>query len=113
MYQIIIALGIKLFAYLSKLKILFFPDRAVAAGGMERTLAVWVVSAIGITNTIGRIVCGAVTNLPGVNALFINNIALTMGGIATIFSGLSLSLGYQFTYAIIFGISIGKNNSLY
>ena len=68
----------------------------------------WVVSSIGITNTIGRIVCGAITSLPGVNALMINNIALTIGGIATIFSGFSLSLGFQFTYAIIFGIAIGK-----
>jgi len=49
-----------------------------------------------------------VFSLPGLDALFINNAALTIGGIATIISGLSLSFGYQIFYASVFGLAIGK-----
>jgi len=66
------------------------------------------VSVIGIGNTIGRIVCGLASSLPGVNALVVNNIFISVGGLVTIFSGLSLSEGYQFFYAASFGLSICK-----
>jgi len=85
-----------------------FADRAVQ-GQMEQSTAVWLVSAIGIANTIGRVVCGMVTSMPSVNALLINNVSLTLGGLGTMLSGLSLSAGYQFTYSCVFGIAAGKN----
>lgn len=71
-------------------------------------MSIWLVSTIGITNTIGRVVCGMVSSLPGVDALFINNMALTVGGIATIVSGVSLSFGYQIFYSSVFGLAMGK-----
>lgn len=84
----------------------FMVDRATA-GGMDIKTAALTVSAIGILNTVARIVCGAVSSL-NVNPLYINNICITLGGIFTIFSGLSLSAEYQFTYAAVFGVAIGK-----
>jgi hypothetical protein len=75
---------------------------------MDPSMPVWLVPTIGITNTIGRVVCGMVSSLPGVDALFINNMALTIGGIATILSGVSLSFGYQMCYASVFGLAMGK-----
>jgi hypothetical protein len=75
---------------------------------MEPAMAIWLVSTIGITNTIGRVACGVVSSLPGVDALFINNIALTIGGVSTILSGVSLSFGYQIFYSCVFGLSMGK-----
>ena len=75
---------------------------------MDSSMSMWLVSTIGITNTIGRIACGMVSSLPGVDALFINNAALTVGGIATIISGWSLSFGYQIFYTSVFGLAIGK-----
>jgi hypothetical protein len=71
-------------------------------------MSIWLVSTIGITNTIGRVACGVVSSLPGVDALFINNMALTIGGIATILSGVSLSFGYQIFYSSVFGLAMGK-----
>lgn len=68
----------------------------------------FLVSVIGIGNTIGRIVCGLASSLPGVNALVVNNVFISVGGLVTIFSGLSLTEGYQFFYAASFGISICK-----
>lgn len=82
-------------------------DRAQLAG-IEASTARFLVSVIGIGNTIGRVVCGLASSLPGVNALVVNNIFISAAGLFTIFSGLSLSKGYQFFYAAGFGISICK-----
>lgn len=68
----------------------------------------FLVSVIGIGNTIGRVVCGVASSLPGVNALVVNNIFISTGGLLTILSGLSLTQGFQFFYAASFGISICK-----
>lgn len=75
--------------------------------GMDKQTAVFVLSSIGICNTVARIVCGIISSIKGVNSLHVNNIAITLGGIATIFSGYSMSEGFQFTYAAFFGIAIG------
>ena len=78
--------------------------------GIDPLQSVWLVSTIGITNTIGRIVCGMISSLPGVDALYVNNAALTIGGIATIIIGLPdfSDFEYQIVYASVFGLAIGK-----
>lgn len=86
---------------------LFSLDRAIK-GGMDPSVANWLLSTIGFTNTLGRIICGIISSLPGIDALTINNVALTLGGIATILSGLSMGTNYQFAYAAIFGLAICK-----
>lgn len=84
-----------------------FADRAIKAN-FDASTAMFLVSVIGIGNTIGRIVCGVASSLPGVNALVVNNVFISVGGLLTIFSGLSLTQGYQFFYAAGFGLSICK-----
>lgn len=86
---------------------MFIADRATE-GGMDKGNALMIVSAIGISNTIARIVCGVLSSFKGINALHINNVAITIGGLATIFSGYALTEAFQFTYAGIFGIAIGE-----
>ncbi|KAF5273450.1 hypothetical protein FQA39_LY07467 [Lamprigera yunnana] len=83
----------------------YLKDRAVL-NGIESSQAVWLISTIGITNTIGRVVSGMFTSLPQVNVLLVNNIALTIGGISTILSGVSMSSEYQFAYTVVFGLSM-------
>ncbi|KDR16896.1 hypothetical protein L798_08639, partial [Zootermopsis nevadensis] len=90
---------------------MYLTDRAELSG-MEPTMAIWLVSTIGITNTIGRVACGLVSSLPGVDALLINNVALTVGGVATILSGVSLSFGYQIFYSSVFGLAMACFASL-
>lgn len=87
--------------------IIYVTKRAMSEG-MPENQALWLVSVIGIANTVGRVLCGVLSSIEGVNALWINNFAITIGGLATMFSGLSYAAGYQFTYCIIFGLSIGK-----
>uniref|UniRef100_A0A1B0GL20 Major facilitator superfamily (MFS) profile domain-containing protein n=2 Tax=Lutzomyia longipalpis TaxID=7200 RepID=A0A1B0GL20_LUTLO len=90
---------------------MYLVARAVARG-MEKQTAVFVLSSIGIANTIARIGCGLISSIKGVNSLHVNNIAITLGGVATIFSGYSMSEAFQFTYAVFFGIAIACFSAL-
>ncbi|XP_026749154.1 monocarboxylate transporter 2 [Galleria mellonella] len=72
----------------------------------------WLVSAIGVANIIGRVLCGLVSSMPKVSPLWLNNIALSAGGIATIVSGLCYHDAYQFGYCIIFGLAVACFASL-
>nr|CAI5834276.1 unnamed protein product [Callosobruchus analis] len=93
-------------------RLLKSPSFIILAIGMEKAMAVWLVSSIGIANTVGRVLCGVLSSIPGVNALFVTNVALTIGGIATMFSGFSMSEGYQFFYTVVFGLTISCFASL-
>lgn len=86
---------------------MYITDRAVI-NGMSPDRAVWLISTIGIANTVGRVLSGILSSLPGVNVLLVNNTALTIGGISTILSGMSASDNFQFSYAVTFGMAIGK-----
>ncbi|XP_014479782.1 PREDICTED: monocarboxylate transporter 7-like, partial [Dinoponera quadriceps] len=90
---------------------MYVPDRAIKAN-IDASTAMFLVSVIGIGNTVGRIVCGLASSLPGVNALVVNNVFISVGGLLTIFSGFSLTEGYQFFYAAGFGLSISVFASL-
>lgn len=83
--------------------------RRAVDGGMDPNVAALTLSAIGISNTVARIACGMLSSVKGMNPLYINNVFITLGGVATIFSGYSMSQGYQFTYAAIFGLAIGMD----
>ena len=62
----------------------------------------------GIANTIGRVMCGWVSDRPWADALLINNIALMIGGAATIASPFCVNYGMFATYAAVFGLGIGE-----
>lgn len=86
---------------------MYMKDRA-EMGGIHESTAVFLVSVTGIANTVGRVLCGILSSLPGMDTLLINNIAITIAGLATLVSGIWLTEAYQYTYAIIFGLCIGK-----
>ena len=52
--------------------------------------------------------CGWVSDRPWADALLLNNIALMIGGAATIASPFCINYGMFATYAAIFGLGIGK-----
>lgn len=85
----------------------FFYLAPRAASQMDASVASFIISAIGISNTVARILCGLLSSF-NIDALYLNNVAITIGGIATILSGWSLAQVYQFSYAAIFGVAIGK-----
>lgn len=76
--------------------------------GLDEFSAGWLVSAIGIANTVGRIMCGLVSSVPKISPLWVNNIAVSAGGIATMMSGLSYDVYFQYGYCCIFGLACGE-----
>lgn len=74
----------------------------------EKNQAAFLISAIGISNTIARILCGYLSSLESVDANLLSNIAITLGGLATAFSSISITPFIQYSYALIFGLAIGK-----
>ncbi|CAG2163567.1 unnamed protein product [Oppiella nova] len=85
---------------------MYIADRAKLLGYTPEKSA-FLLSMIGITNTIGRVFCGWVSDRPQVNALLINNVALTIGGSATILSPIVCNTYLTLIiYSAIFGFSI-------
>jgi MFS family permease len=83
---------------------MYISDRAKKAG-IDADTAAFFVSSIGISNTIARIVFGWLSSFDGVNALHLNNIFITIGGLATMFSGLFMGVTSQYIYTAIFGLA--------
>ncbi|CAM1312339.1 Mct1 (predicted) [Pycnogonum litorale] len=81
-------------------------DRAIHHGINEDN-ASFLLSMIGISNMIGRIVVGYVSDKPCVNRLYLYNCMLTVCGISTIFSFICTDYISMGIYASIFGITAG------
>merc|ERR1712128_263810 len=60
---------------------MFIPSLATSRG-VSQVDASFLLSIVGICNTIGRIISGFLTDLPGVNALVVTTIALGAGAVA-------------------------------
>ncbi|CAG9133598.1 unnamed protein product [Plutella xylostella] len=79
---------------------------------IETGTSMMLVSCIGIANIVGRIACGLVSSVPKISPLWLNNIALTAGGIATMLSGKCFHVVFQFAYCCVFGLAIACFASL-
>lgn len=80
--------------------------------GVSKTDAAFLFSVIGIANTGGRVFSGWVSDRPKVDALFITNVALTIGGMATALVPLLHRYELLIAYSAIFGLSIACFASL-
>ncbi|XP_050398485.1 monocarboxylate transporter 12 [Patella vulgata] len=91
---------------------IYIPDRALEAG-IDESRAAFLLSVIGIANTVGRVLFGWLSDRSGVNRLMLYNTALTICGIAT---ALSPYCGGNYallvTYCAVFGLFIGVYVSL-
>ena len=86
---------------------IFLTDRAVDEGISEEQ-AKWLVSIIGISNTVGRVLFGFMADKKGVNRLLLYNSALTICGVATALCPLCFNYPLLVVYACVFGLFIGK-----
>ncbi|XP_064470615.1 monocarboxylate transporter 12-like [Ornithodoros turicata] len=84
---------------------MYIVDKAVLSG-ISPESAAFILSVIGITNTVGRVFSGWVSDRPSVNALCINNVALTIGGIATGLCPFFDTYVLLLVYSAVFGFSI-------
>lgn len=90
---------------------IFLPDRATAVG-IDDSSGALLVSAIGISNTIGRVVLGFLSDQQWVNRLYLYNISLTICGVFTGFSVLGDSYAWLLAYSVVFGACMGCYVSL-
>ncbi|XP_041979886.1 uncharacterized protein LOC121733638 [Aricia agestis] len=74
--------------------------------------SVMLLSTIGIANIVGRVACGYVSSLPKVSPLWLNNIALSAGGLASMFSGYCYDFYFQLAYCVVFGLAVACFSSL-
>jgi predicted MFS family arabinose efflux permease len=70
--------------------------------------AVFLLSVIGITNTVGRVISGWIADRPWTNVLHLNNGALIIAGIGTIAVAGMESYTALCIYAASFGFCVGK-----
>lgn len=77
---------------------------------IEKTSASFLISIIGITNTIGRVVCGYVADFPQVDSLLLNNICLLISTLAVAATPLCHTYVSYLIMSIFFGIAICKLN---
>jgi MFS family permease len=85
---------------------MYIVDRA-ALQGISPDRGAYLLSVIGITNTVGRVFCGWISDRPQVDALLINNLALVVGGTVTLLSPFLFNTFVSLSvYGAIFGFSI-------
>ncbi|KAJ8911076.1 hypothetical protein NQ315_015248 [Exocentrus adspersus] len=74
--------------------------------------ASFLLSVMGITNTIGRIVCGYITDLPQVNALLVNNVCLVIATLSVGAIPLCQTYSAYVVAAVCFAIAVAGFISL-
>ncbi|XP_065084865.1 uncharacterized protein LOC135707064 isoform X2 [Ochlerotatus camptorhynchus] len=85
---------------------------AAVLDGIEQNSASFLISIIGITNTVGRIVCGYVADFPSVDALFMNNVCLVISTFAVSLTPFCHTYPAYVAMAIAFGIAVAGYISL-
>ncbi|XP_045468018.1 monocarboxylate transporter 3 isoform X2 [Harmonia axyridis] len=80
--------------------------------GIDPGQASFLISIIGITNTIGRVACGYFADFPQVDALFVNNICLIISTISVAMVPLCATYYSYVAVAVFFGIAVSGYISL-
>jgi len=88
---------------------IYIPDRAEKELGLTRTQGAMLLSVVGVSNTVGRVLFGFTSDHPIVRRrrLFVYNGALTVCGVATMLSVYATTYYTMIAYAATFGITIG------
>ncbi|XP_059049944.1 monocarboxylate transporter 3 isoform X3 [Achroia grisella] len=85
---------------------------AAKLNGVDPSQASFLLSIIGITNTIGRIACGWVADFPWMDSLLLNNLCLVIATISVAAIPFCTSYGCYIAVAIAFGLAISGYISL-
>lgn len=76
--------------------------------GIRKDDSFFLLSVLGITNAIGRIISGIAASVPRASPLVLSYVSILICGISTLLSVILTSLVGQYFYVSIFGLSIGK-----
>jgi len=88
---------------------IYIPDRAEKELELTRKQGAMLLSVVGISNTIGRVLFGFTSDHPIVRRrrLFVYNGALTVCGVATVLSIYATTYYSMMVYSAVFGVTIG------
>jgi len=89
----------------------FLIDAAVKQG-VDKENAALLLSIIGITNTIGRVGSGMLSDLPQVNSLFMNNMCILLSGLSVAVVPFCTSFYSFVAVALFFGLFVSGYVSL-
>ncbi|XP_060073573.1 monocarboxylate transporter 14-like [Ylistrum balloti] len=89
----------------------YIVDRAVMLG-IDSTRAAFLLSIIGITNTIGRVLSGFLADLKFVDSLVINNIALVISAVSLFLQPLCTTYETLIIFAAVYGLCVAAYISL-
>ncbi|XP_011504316.1 PREDICTED: monocarboxylate transporter 12 [Ceratosolen solmsi marchali] len=90
----------------------FYLVDAAVQRGVERKYASWLLSVIGITNTVGRVACGYVADFPQVDSLLLNNVCLIVATIAVTLTPFCYATVHYMVMSTFFGLAISGYISL-
>ncbi|UYV73366.1 hypothetical protein LAZ67_10002869 [Cordylochernes scorpioides] len=76
--------------------------------GVPKNQAVYLISAIGITNIAGRLIFGWLADRPGVSALYVNNLCLITSGLAVLAMPYCTNFSLALAACCCFGVFICK-----
>jgi len=85
---------------------IFLPDRGTQKG-LDPGESAWLISMVGISNTIGRIVFGYIADFKFVNRLMMYNTVLVICGVVSVFSFVCTNYVSLMVYSFAFGLLIG------
>jgi predicted MFS family arabinose efflux permease len=91
---------------------IYIVKQAISVGFEEHT-ADGFLSAIGISNTVGRLVIGYLGGLKKINRLYLYASVLTICGIATVLEPFATGFVGFLTYSIVFGFTSGNFITIY
>ena len=86
---------------------IYITDQATSMG-IDVSKATFLLSTIGISNTVGRVVLGLLADIKGCNRLYLYSTVLTIAGIATMMNPLCTGYISLTIYAAVFGFMSGK-----
>jgi len=90
---------------------IFITDQATSVS-IPADHAAWLLSTIGISNTVGRVILGLLADLKCMNRLYLYGTVLTVCGLATCIEPFFTSFTGLFIYSVVFGFTSGKCKNL-
>ncbi|KAB7502770.1 Monocarboxylate transporter 12, partial [Armadillidium nasatum] len=83
----------------------YLPGAAIEKG-IDKDSATLLVSIIGITNTIGRVLSGLIADIPKVDPLWVNNLSIIFSGVCMFLTPFANSFGSFVAIAVFFGFFV-------
>jgi len=86
----------------------FLPNRGLRLG-FDSNQSSWLISVVGISNTVGRFVFGFIASIKHVNSLMLYSTMIIICGICSVLSVLLTTFPLQMCYALCFGFLSSKS----